>query len=53
MILTGDYRDDEQKKNGDETDLEPDEKDEAALKIGGTNPLAEEEKIEEDDTAGD
>lgn len=45
-----DYRD---KKDGDDADLEPDEKDEAALKLSGTNPLAAEEAIEEDDGAAD
>jgi hypothetical protein len=50
MTMLGDNR---KKKDGDETDLEPDQKDEEALEMRGKNPLAEEESIEEDDTAGD
>ena len=50
MTRTEDYRD---KKDGDDADMEPDEKDEAALKLRGTNPLAAEESVEEDDGAAD
>lgn len=50
MTLMGDNR---KKKDGDEIDLEPDEKDDAALEVKGENPLAEEEAIQEDDEAGD
>jgi hypothetical protein len=45
MTRTEDYRD---KKDGDDADFEPDEKDQAALKLSGTNPLAEEESAVED-----
>ncbi len=50
MTMMEDYR---KNKDGDETDLEPDQKDDAALEVKGENPLAAEEAIQEDDQAGD
>lgn len=51
MSRMEDYR---EKKDGDDADFEPEEKnDKAALELGGENPLAEEESIQEDDTGGD
>lgn len=50
MTRTEDYR---KKKDGDDADFEPSDDDKTALGLGGKNPLAEEEKIEEDDTGDD
>lgn len=50
MGMTEDYRDN---KDGEEETTEESTKDDAALKMGGVNPLAEEESVPEDDAAGD
>ena len=51
MTQIEDYRD---KKDGEEGEAaEETTKDAAALEMKGVNPLAEEESVEEDDSAGD
>lgn len=45
MTLINDHRD---KRDPEDSDFEPDENDEEALKLRGDNPLKEEEKIEMD-----
>ena len=51
MTLIEDFRD---KKDGEEEETtEEVTKDAAALEMKGVNPLAEEESVEEDDSAGD
>jgi hypothetical protein len=49
MTMIEDYR---KNKGGDDDDDEEDD-DKKALGLGGTNPLAEEEKIVEDDAGDD
>jgi hypothetical protein len=48
MTLIEDHR----KKKGDDDEDEADD-DKQALELGGANPLAKEESVEEDDTGGD